>query len=260
VRATIRARGLDRLCTLLQERVGAWWIDRCTRNLRHVVGLEHVRPYAQRSILLVGNHRSFFDMFVVNAVLYRQAGFRQRFLFPVRANFFYDNPLGLFVNGVMSFFSMYPPVFRDRRRASLNHAAFRELAELMTNEVRSAGLHPEGRRNHGDDPYAFLPAQSGAGRLIHASSAPVIPVFVNGLHNDLVQQVKGNFRRDGPAVVVVFGPPVDFGELRSGPGNGRTYRALAESAMAAIGELGRIERRYRGALSSGGEPPPLGSS
>lgn len=249
VRATIRVRWLDRLCTWLQERVGAWWIDRCTRNLRHVVGLEHVRPYADRSILLVANHRSFFDMFVVNAVLYREGGFRQRFLFPVRANFFYDGPLGLFVNGVMSFFSMYPPVFRDRRRASLNHAAFRELAELMTTEVRSAGLHPEGTRNRGEDPYDFLPAQSGAGRLIHASQAPVIPVFVNGLRNDLVQQVRGNFRGDGAPVVVVFGPPVDFGDLRERAGQGRTYRALAERAMEAIGELSDVERAYRAELS-----------
>lgn len=250
VRATIRVRWLDRVCTFLQEHLGAWWIDRCTRNLRHVVGLEHVRSYADRSILLVANHRSFFDMFVVNAVLYREGGFHQRFLFPVRANFFYESPLGLFVNGVMSFFSMYPPIFRDRRRAMLNHAAFAELAELMTSEVRSAGLHPEGTRNRGDDPYAFLPAQSGAGRLIHASNAPVIPVFVNGLRNDLVQQVKGNFRRDGAPVVVVFGPPVDFGDLRQRPGQGRTYRALAERAMGAIAELGDVERGYRAELSS----------
>lgn len=248
VRATLEIRALDRLCTAMQEHVGAWWIDKCTANLRHVVGLEHVRPFAQRSVLLVANHRSFFDMFVVNAILFREAGFRQRFLFPVRANFFYERPLGLVVNGLMSFFSMYPPVHRDRRRAARNHAAFAELGRLLAQGTRSAGVHPEGTRNRGDDPYAFLPAQSGAGRLIHASGVPVLPVFVNGLDNDIFRQVRGNFRRTGEPVVVVFGPPVDFEGRLEQPARGRTYREVAERAMSALGDLGEVERRYRAEL------------
>lgn len=266
VRFTIENRVADRVFTALQEHVGAWWIDRCTSNLRHVVGLEHVVPYRDRSVLLVANHRSFFDMFVVNAVLYRQAGFRQRILFPVRANFFYEGPLGLFVNAVMSFFSMYPPVFRDRRRAALNHAAFAQLSELMKSGVRSAGIHPEGTRNRGDDPYAFLPAQSGAGRLMHLSRAPVLPVFINGLENNLVRQVAGNFKRTGRSVVVVFGPPVEVSDLLDRPPRGRTYRELADRAMQAIGELGTVERAYRAELEGSGssdsdpEPPPPGDA
>lgn len=248
VRQTLESPSLDRACTFLQEHLGAWWIDRCTANLRHVLGLEHVRPFSERSILLVANHRSFFDLFVVNAVLYREGGFRQRFLFPVRSNFFYDQPLGLVVNGVMSFFSMYPPVFRDRRRAALNRASFEELGTLMREGVRSAGLHPEGTRNRGDDPYRFLPAQSGAGRLIYQSGVPVIPVFINGLENDLVRQVRGNFLRTGRPIIVVFGPPVDLGDLLGQPPRGRTYREVAERAMAAVAALGDIERAHRARL------------
>ncbi|NJK89996.1 MAG: hypothetical protein HC923_11815 [Myxococcales bacterium] len=116
-----------------------------TRHLRHTIGLEHVRPYATSPILLVANHRSFFDMFVLNAILFREAGFRQRFLFPVRSSFFYDHPGGFFVNMAMSFWSMYPPIHRDPKHAHLNHRAFEELARQVR-AGRSAGIHPEGTR------------------------------------------------------------------------------------------------------------------
>jgi len=59
------------------------------------------------SFMNVGN--KMFDMFVINMVLYTH-GFMLRLLFPVRATFFYDSPLGWFVNGIMSWFSMFPPI------------------------------------------------------------------------------------------------------------------------------------------------------
>ncbi len=248
VRRTHETESWNRFFTVLQERVGALWIDRCTVHLRHVYGLERIEPYRDTAIILVANHRSFFDMFVVNAVLYREAGFKQRFLFPVRANFFYDRPLGLFVNAVMSFFSMYPPIYRDRSRAPLNHASFEELARLLAHGHRSAGIHPEGTRNRGDDPYTFLPPQSGVGRLIHLCRVPVLPVFINGLQNNLWSQVRSNFRRDGEPVICVYGDPVEFDGLLDGPPRGRTYKALAARCMEAIEELAREECRYRSEL------------
>ncbi len=58
---------------------------------------------------MVSNHRSFFDLYVVSSVIVKR-GLEQRLMFPVRSQFFYDSPLGLAVNGAMSFFAMYPPV------------------------------------------------------------------------------------------------------------------------------------------------------
>ena len=156
-----------------------------------------------RNFIVVANHRSYFDLFVISMVLFRH-GLRRRMLFPVRANFFYTHPLGFFVNGIMSFWSMYPPLFRDRKRASLNRTALSELSWSLLNTRVGVGLHPEGTRNKGDDPYQLLRAQSGVRRVIHETRATVIPVFINGLSNSFRGQLRRNRRKNGPPVFVVF--------------------------------------------------------
>lgn len=252
IRKTFEVRWLNALLMWCQRVPGVFWVHHCTKHIRHVVGLDRISDIAAtEGVILVSNHRSFFDMFVVNMLLYRH-GFRQRLLFPVRSNFFYDHLLGFFVNGIMSWFSMYPPIFRDRKRLSLNHTAFSELARAIKLSRRGAGIHPEGRRNLGDDPYALLPAQAGVGRLIHLSRARVFPIFINGLGNDLVRQVKGNFTKDGTPIVVVFGAPIDFGELLDEPGTSKTYRKVADRLTEVIGALGEEERAFRAKLRTDG--------
>ena len=170
------------------------WGASCRRLRVH--GLEHLLRYGKKDcVLVVANHRTFFDFFVITAVVYWKTHLSHRILFPVRSNFFYDRPLGLAVNGLMSFFAMYPPVFRERKRAALNLASLDEVVRLLRNGGAFVGLHPEGTRNKGEDPYALLPAQGGVGRIIQASrgKARVIPVFVNGLGNDFARQVSSNF-------------------------------------------------------------------
>lgn len=249
-RWTFKSRLLNRVMQWCQKYVGVSWVHHCTKNLRHVYGLERIGAllHGQEPVIFVSNHRSFFDMYVINTVLYR-AGFSQRMLFPVRANFFYDHPLGFFVNGIMSFFSMYPPIFRDRKRVVLNQIAMGELSLELTSG-HSVGIHPEGTRKKDDDPYTFLPAQSGVGRLIHMAGAKVVPVFINGLGNDLKRQVASNFDGTGTPVVIVFGAPVDFEDMLEAPASGKLYRHIAERCMEQVGELGQEEKRLRDALGA----------
>src|SRR5213080_4846145 len=62
-----------RFWTFCQRTVGMGWIRLATYNLMHVYGLEHVEATAHtRPLLLAANHRSFFDMYVVSAELFRQ--------------------------------------------------------------------------------------------------------------------------------------------------------------------------------------------
>ena len=242
IRKTHQGPALNATMLWLQRHVGKGWIHGCTKNLLKVYGTERLPPLKEGpGLILVSNHRSFFDMFVITATLYR-LGLDQRVVFPVRSTFFYDHPLGFFVNGIMSFFSMYPPIFRERKRQVLNHVAMSELAALIGAGGSSAGIHPEGTRNKGRDPYTLLPAQAGVGRLIHLSSAPVVPAFIVGLGNVLWRQVLGNFTRRGPSIHLVFGTPIDFGDLRHSPANGRTYRRLADRTVEAISALGQEER------------------
>lgn len=235
----------DRVIRACQRLVGSSWIHHCTKHLRHMHGLERMPEFDPgKSYIVVSNHRSFFDLYVITGDLVHR-GLKHRIVFPVRSDFFYDRALGFFVNGVMSFFAMYPPVFRDRKRAALNLIGLDELAWLLRRGGVVVGLHPEGMRNLGDDPYSFLPAQSGVGRLIHKSRATVIPVFINGLVNDLKKQVWSNFDGSGRPIHVVFGEPVEFGDLLDKPGSPRTYKAVAERCMQVVGELGQEEKRHR---------------
>jgi 1-acyl-sn-glycerol-3-phosphate acyltransferase len=251
VRSTFRRGLIDQTIRALQVAIGSTWIHHCTKNLRHMHGLERL-PVLElgQSYILVSNHRSFFDLYVIFGDLMRR-GLRHRIVFPVRSKFFYDNPLGLFVNGVMSFFAMYPPLFRERKKLILNPAALDELAWLLRRGGMFCGMHPEGTRKKDDDPYTFLPAQRGVGRIIQGSRMPVIPVFINGLINDLPRQVESNFDQSGRDIHVVFGTPIDFSDLLDEPATARTEQAIADRTLEAIGKLGQEEKRLRAELGRG---------
>lgn len=247
VRKSLEPGLLDQALRLGQRTFGCNWIEVCTRNIRQVHGRERLGTLdANKSYVIVSNHRSFFDMYVITAYLVKR-GLPHRILFPVRANFFYDQPLGILVNGVMSFFAMYPPVFRERKQAHLNLASLDETSRLLRQGGMFVGLHPEGKRNKSDDPYALLPAQSGVGRIIHQARVEVLPVFINGLGNDLPRQVAGNFSRKGNTINVVFGAPVDFGGLIDTPPSPRIFKQIADRTLEAVRVLGDEERALRAA-------------
>lgn len=249
VRASMGGGLFDRVLRFGQRTVGATWIEECTKRIRHVHGLERLPWFdPKRSYVVVANHRSFFDLYVISAYLVKR-GLRHRLLFPVRSNFFYDSPAGIFVNAVMSFFAMYPPIFRDRSQAHLNVASLDETIRLLEGGGMFVGLHPEGTRNQTGDPYTLLPAQSGVGRIIHAAnqrtSTPVIPAFINGLGNDLPRQVLGNFTGDGEPIHVVFGAPIDFGGLLREPPSPRVSKRISELCLEVVAKLGQEEREHR---------------
>ncbi len=144
VRASLRPGLLDTGIRTLQRTVGQWWIRSATARLRHVHGIERLPAWDPTgSVILVANHRSFFDLYVTAAELVAR-GLPHRILFPVRSTFFYDHPLGPFVNGAMSFFAMYPPIFRERKRASLNLASLDEAAALLRRGGFFVGHAPGG--------------------------------------------------------------------------------------------------------------------
>jgi 1-acyl-sn-glycerol-3-phosphate acyltransferase len=249
VRASLEPGLADRTIRALQRGPGQLWIRAVTARLKQVHGLDRLPAWdPATSVVCVSNHRSFFDLYVITSELVAR-GLPHRILFPVRSNFFYDHPLGPFVNGLMSFFAMYPPIFRDKKRAPLNLAALDEVAALLRRGGFFVGMHPEGTRNRGDDPYALLPAQSGVGRVIHKARVPVVPVFVHGLVNDFVRQVTGGLSGKGPPIHLVFGAPIELGDLLEAPESPRIYRRVADRCLEAIAALGAEERALRAAAS-----------
>jgi len=245
IRRTFDPGPLDHAVRFCQRHVGAEWIRLATKNLLHVHRFERVPELdPTQSYICASNHRSFFDLYVITAYLVK-LGMPHRLVFPLRSEFFYDHPLGGVVNGLMSFFAMYPPIFRDRSRAALNLVGLDELTAMLKRGGMFLGMHPEGTRKMDEDPYSFLPAQPGVGRIIHGSRSPVLPVFVNGLLNDLPRQVTSNFDGSGTRIHVVFGSPVDFGDLLDARGSPRVYRAIAERTLESISALGQEEKALR---------------
>lgn len=242
--------GWKRFWTFCQRHIGSLWIKICTYNLMNVFGIENVENSdPERPVLLVANHRSFFDMYTVSSVIFRQTRRPITLFFPVRAKFFYSNPAGWLVNLIMGWWAMYPPFFREEKevvKREFDKFSLRRLIQIAS-EGRGhvIGFHPEGKRNFGDDPYEFLPAQPGVGKVIYSARPQVIPVFIAGLGNDLGRQVVGNWT-GGEKVRIWFGEPVDFSHFFEKGDRVRTHKEIADFAMSKIGELGQKDRERYG--------------
>lgn len=240
--------GWKHFWTSCQRNLGAGWIHLATYNLMQVYGLEHIEASSRaRPILIVANHRSFFDMYTVSTVLFRNTSWRKQLFFPVRGRFFYQGPAGLFVNLIMGWWSMYPPFFATgdkplSEKRPFDKYSFRLLTELCrTGAGNVIGFHPEGTRNRSWNPYSYLRPQPGVGKLIKDAAPQVIPVFIAGLSNDLTKQVLGNWT-GGQKIRIHFGPQIDFSEFLAKRDHMRTYKEISEHVMAKIAELGEQDR------------------
>lgn len=236
--------------TFCQRHIGSLWIKICTYNLMNVFGIENVENAdIERPLLLVANHRSFFDMYTVSSVIFRQTKRPMTIFFPVRAKFFYTQPLGWLVNLVMGWWAMYPPFFREEKEVAkreFDKYSLRRLVQICS-EGRGniIGFHPEGKRNLTDDPYDLLPAQPGVGAVIIKAKPQVIPVFIAGLGNDLPKQVLGNWT-GGEKVRIWFGEQVDLSEFYEKSDRLRTHKEIGDFLMTKIAELGEKDKEKFG--------------
>lgn len=235
------------LWTFCQRHIGSLWIYLATYNLMNVYGLDNFeKTDVKKPLLLVANHRSFFDMYTVSSVLFRQTDRPMKLYFPVRAKFFYDSPAGWFVNLVMGWFSMFPPFFREDRevkKREFDKFSMRRLIDICSGgEAHVIGFHPEGQRNLKGSEYDFLPAQTGVGKIIMASRPQVVPVFIAGLGNDLPKQILGNWR-GGEKIRIHFGEPIDLSEFYKKSDRLRTHKEIADYLMEKIRDLAEEDRQ-----------------
>jgi 1-acyl-sn-glycerol-3-phosphate acyltransferase len=237
-----------RLWTFCQRHIGSLWIYLATYNLMNVHGIENVeRTDPSRPLILIANHRSFFDMYTVSSVLFRRTRRPIRLFFPVRAKFFYTNPTGWFVNFIMGWWSMYPPFFREEKDAEkreFDKFSVRELTNICSAGYgHIIGFHPEGKRNLNDDPYSVLPAQPGIGKVLYSARPQVVPIFIAGLGNDLPRQIIGNWT-GGEKIRIWFGEPLELEPYYEKPDRLRTHKEIADLLMAKVVELGEMDRQF----------------
>jgi 1-acyl-sn-glycerol-3-phosphate acyltransferase len=232
-----------RFWTWCQRHIGSLWIYLATYNLMKVYGIEYFEAAApERPLLLVANHRSFFDMYAVSSVLFRRTRRPMKLFFPVRAKFFYQTLPGMLVNFLAGWWSMYPPIFGENEKRVFDKYSMRCLTELCRSGAETVvGFHPEGARNLNSDPYSYLRAQPGVGKLIKDAAPQVVPVFIAGLGNKVLRQINANWN-GGEPVRIHFGPPLDLSEFLAKKDHVRTYKEISEFVMSKIAELGEKDR------------------
>lgn len=250
----------DRRGKWLQNRflrgVSYVWVRAALANRMLVEGLEDLMTLTpDTGVMLVSNHRSFFDQYaMLLACFMGPVPWSRHLYFPVRSNFFYDQPLGIVVNAAIAAGAMYPPIYRQAERRALNDDALDRMVDIVKQRGNVLGMHPEGTRGKGDDPYKFLPAQPGVGKLALIAQPTVVPAFTLGLGNDIVADIRSNFSKDArrsAAVISVFGRPVDYSDLAAEKPRPTLYKKAADRFMAAIKDLSVVEQALRADVLAG---------
>jgi len=205
-----------------------------------VKGLDNIKTLNPDSrILIAANHRTFFDFFVTTWVNFDRTNLPRKIYFPVRSNFFYDNPLGMLINFVMGGFAMFPPIFRDTKKKQFNRYSIDRIIFELENAGVTVGFHPEGTRNKNKDPYSFLPVKPGIGEVIkRAPQAQTIPVFIIGMSNRYIIEVfKNIFAPTRYPIYVCYGTPLSFSESE------QNSQEIADQVMAAIVSLSKEHKK-----------------
>src|ERR1700704_331250 len=125
------------------------WVRAGIARRMLVEGLDEamaLRP--ETGVMLVSNHRSFFDQYCMLLACYLgPVPWSKRLYFPVRSNFFYDQALGILVNAaVAGGGAMYPPIYRQTERRALNDETLDRMVEILRRPGNVLGMHPEGTR------------------------------------------------------------------------------------------------------------------
>ncbi len=229
--------------TQVQRVFGAAFVRLLTRNVVRDYGFEHLREAYQRgSVLLVANHRTHFDMFVVSSLIHRRLPGRKRLYFPVIGQYYYQSFGGMALNQLLAWWSMFPPLFALPTHAVVDRYSLDVLSELCARGPGTIlGIHPEGGRNLNPDPWSFMRCQPGTGKIIHTARPTVLPVFITGLHPHLPSQVKRNWT-GGESARIRIGPPVDLREHFALPGKGSTYKRIVDDVMGRVRDLAEEDR------------------
>lgn len=244
-----RGPGMKDVMGVLSSTIGRGYVETSVSNLCPAHGFERFTKIdPSRGVLLVANHRSFFDLFAVTARLFTFYGNHHHIFFPVRSTFFYDHPLGQFVNIPMAMGSMYPMIMRDKNRREWNRFSTELLVELLQNPRNMVGFHPEGTRSQTPDPYELLPGRKGCGELIHRAQPNVVPVFLQGFPRYAWHGVFLNHgipRKGTIWAHMVMGDPMDFKEEWSQTASPELYQTISDKVMVEIKRLSEQEKVVR---------------
>jgi len=199
-----------------------FWVYFFVLNRTRIVGRHNVGH--AKNTLLLSNHQSMVDSFLVGIGAYFPNAFWKTHLIPwnpaAEENFFKTPLLAWFADNWKCI-----PVRRGRRDF---HAVHRMSQVLPSGTMV---LFPEGTRSRDGSVRRGRP---GVGLVTLATRPRVIPVAIEGMNRALPigKMIPRIFQR----ISVSFGPPIDCSEFYAMPRNRETTQLLVDTAMDVIRE------------------------
>ncbi len=169
-----------------------------------VSGREHLPKTGP--VLVVANHKSWWDPVLLGVVLPRQVHFM------AKAELYQNRVFGTVLRWLGAF-----PV----RRGTADRASLRQAFELLS-RGRVVGLFPEGTRSRTD---VLKAPEPGAGYIALRTPVTVVPAGIIGRYR--------LFRR----MSVSVGPAIDMDDLRHGRADMATAARASDRMMASIAGL-----------------------
>lgn len=208
-------------------------------NRTRVIGRDRV-PH-RRNTLLLSNHQSMIDSFLVGMCAYYPWSWIRPFLIPwnpAAEENFYHHP-------ILAWFSdqwKCIPVREGRRDLRALYRMMKALREgTMT-------LFPEGTRSRDG---SIGPGRPGAGLLVLGNHPTVIPVAIDGMNE--VLPVGALWPRAGKEIWVYYGEPVDYTDLLGRERSKETAQELVDRIMnrmrRQLEAIRRLKRRRRSGVA-----------
>ena len=200
--------------------VTVFWVFFFVLNRTTVTGRKHVGT--ERNTLLLSNHQSMLDSFLVGlGAYYPRSLFQPRLLpwNPAAAENFYRTPILAWLA------DNWKCIWVQPGRRDLH--ALHRMIQVLPHGVMT--LFPEGTRTRDG---SVGRGQAGTGLLILATRARVIPVAIEGMRE--VLPIGKSMPRVFKRITVTYGPPVDYAEFLAQPRTRETAQALIDRVMAAI--------------------------
>ena len=218
-----------------------FWLVFFVLNRTVVIGRPNVGK--ERNTLLLSNHQSMLDSFVVGLAAFYPESWLKPHLTPwnpAAAENFYKNPLLAWLA------DNWKCIWVREGRHDLH--ALHRMIQVLPRGVMT--LFPEGTRSRDG---TVGPGQPGTGLLILATRPRVIPVAIDGMR--AVLPIGRYLPRIFKRIYVFYGPPVDYAEFLALPRTRETAEALIDRVMAAIRvQHAEIRRQLKGQSECADEP------
>jgi 1-acyl-sn-glycerol-3-phosphate acyltransferase len=199
-----------------------FWVFFFVLNRTKVVGRSNVGD--DRNTLLLSNHQSMIDSFLVGLAVYYPRSWFKPYLMPwnpAALENFYRTPI---LTWLAENWKCIPvrPGRRDMR-------ALHRMTEVLPDSVML--VFPEGTRTRDG---SVADGRPGAGLIALATRARVIPVAILGM--DRVLPIGKVIPRIGKRIYVSYGKPIDYSDLHDKKRTKETARIVVDRAIESIRE------------------------